>query len=215
MEPFDIDKLIQKKLQEGTDLHQHEAKKAKPFVWAAIQNQVNRKKSPTWFHLAAAVIILFLLFSFVLFQVQNNHQKELHVIAEKMDQLESTYQSQASLLNAKNSQVDQLEAELKNVQSQFAGLAADGTSSHKETFVYRTDTVYIKQVEYQTVYSEPKDQEETMPAPLKETPLVAVSVPQQQNDRSDVIFPGNPELNNEKKPESIEFKFSSFASRRN
>ncbi len=80
MEPMDIDNIIKNKLQESSDLHTHEMDSAKPFIWSAVQNQI-LKRSITWYHLAAAIVMLMVSFSFVLYSIQNRHNKEINLLS--------------------------------------------------------------------------------------------------------------------------------------
>jgi hypothetical protein len=76
METSDFDKILRDKLSENHGLHQREMETAKPFVWSAVYNEIGRKKTLTWYHLAAAVLLLMITFSVTLVHVQKGHQNE-------------------------------------------------------------------------------------------------------------------------------------------
>ena len=156
MEPSDFDNLIRQKMQEPTDLHQEEMEKAKPFVWYAVQDRVNQKPMLRWYHLAAAVVLLFAGFSWIVFYLQKGHEQEIANLSSEMQQLKTVYANQSSQSQLKDNQVQLLECELEEVSQQLAQLENQtvAQSTFKSQIIYQTDTVFVKQVEYVTVYKE-------------------------------------------------------------
>ena len=83
MEHSDFDKILRNKINEVNDLHSKEMDTAKPFVWTEIQRR-NSSKGLRWYHLAAAVVLIVLCFSWVLLSMQNNHNKEPQTLSNKI-----------------------------------------------------------------------------------------------------------------------------------
>ncbi len=215
MEPFDIDNIVREKLQESNDLHTHEMESAKPFVWSAVQNQIGWRRSLTWVHLAAAVVLLMIGFSFILFSVQKGHKKEIELLSEKIDQMQTYYVSQEKQLRSKDTQVAFLGNELKNVKIQLADMQHMEPLTQKETIVYRTDTVYLKQVEYITAVSDPTEAKEITIGTVAEQPEQVETAKVQERETDDVIFPSYSNQGNRPPSETIKFKFGPFVARKN
>lgn len=210
MEPIDIDNLIKNKLLETNERHQHEMDLAKPFIWSAVQNKIGKKSSLTWYHLAAAVVILMISFSFVLYSVQKGHTNEMELLSDKIDQLQRDYSSQATMIQTKDSQVTTLGSELRNVELKLADLQLQKPLSQKEVFVYQTDTVYLKQVKYITTIAYPDEPEEKDIVPsVEQTELIGIAQVQ-QDQMDDAIFPSYSSQRNSQPSETIKIKFGSF-----
>ena len=210
MEPIDIDNLIKNKLLETNERHQHEMELAKPFIWSAVQNKIGKKSSLTWYHLAAAVVILMISFSFVLYSVQKGHTNEMELLSDKIDQLQRDYSSQATMIQTKDSQVATLGSELRNVELKLADLQLQKPLSQKEVFVYQTDTVYLKQVEYITTITYPDEPVEKDIVPsVEQTELIGIAQVQ-QDQMDDAIFPSYSSQRNSQPSETIKIKFGSF-----
>ncbi len=211
MEPIDIDEIFRKKLLENNDLHKHEMDSAKPFVWSAVQNNIGRSRSLTWYHLAAAILLLMISFSFVLYNVQKGHNNEMNLLSDKIDQLQKNHLSQAEFLQTKDIEVESLEIELKNVELKLTNLMQQKTLPQMETYVYRTDTVYLKQLEYITI---------STPVESKETTVdVLESIANQKEiayvqEMDDIIFPSYSSRGNGPQSETIKFKFGSLSASR-
>lgn len=212
---MDIDKIIRNKLQESNDLHRQERQTAKPFVWSAVQNQIGRKRSLRWYHLAAAVVILMISFSFVFYTIQNGHNKEMELLSSKIDQLLEDYASQVELLNYKESQVESLGNELRNFELLLTNLQQQKPLSQKETIVYRTDTVYVRQVEYINTAPDPIESKvishSTMQAQPEQVEIIMVN----EKGRDDAIFSSYSYQGNSRSTEKIKVKFGPFTARKN
>lgn len=209
MEPFDIDKIIKDKLQEKNTWHEPAREAAKPFVWEAIQRNVHRKKSLTWHHLAAAVVLLLIGFFFVLSTVQQRHRREMNELAHQLDQMQREYSTQVKLLQSNGTLVESLEHELRQVEQQLVDLRADKPLAPQETIIYRTDTVFVKRVEYITTVTDAiRSNEETGTEALPEQPEI-VEVPSRKTN--DAIFLSASHLNNKRQSETLKFRFGSFA----
>jgi hypothetical protein len=216
MEPTDFDKILRDKIHENRDLHTKEMDKAKPFVWAAVYNEIGKKKSLSWYHLAAATALLLITFSVVLYRVQSVHRQELASFSRQLDQLEKSYQSQAELLEMKNSQLVSLTDKLDGVEQQFNDLQHRTPALAKERIVYQRDTVFLKQVEYVTVATDTNKINHSInknaDLPQREgVTLVGLN----ENKIDDVIYPSPQDTNKKQKTESIRVRFSSFTARSN
>ena len=213
MEPFEFDQIIKSKLSQGSELHDQEMQAAKPFVWSAIQS--NKKRgSLTWIHLAAASVVLTLLFSFVLYEVQNAHTSEMASMADQIGQLQKNYHSQEAMLSSKNAQVEILEMDLNDMEHQLTSLQERNKENQNQDkmYVYRTDTVYLKQVEYITTVSNPPDPEpevEQLQEPDK-TDLVDAAL----LETDAAIYPSY-SYKNTTSTETIKLKFGSFREKKN
>jgi hypothetical protein len=215
MEPFDIDKIIKAKLEESHDLHQKEIEAAKPFVWSAVQKKIGTKHELRWFHLAAAVILLLISFSFALLNIQEKHRKELAAVNEKMNALEKNYRSRIQIAETKDAQVKILEENMKQLESKLTGLTPQTSFIEREKIIYRTDTVYIPRTEYITKVINPTEQtiaaEETI-VPQQESTQPALA---QNTETDDVIFLGYRNQNNTQSSETVKLKIGSFVSNKN
>lgn len=212
MEPKDIDNIIKNKILESNDLHKYEMDSAKPFVWSAIQNKIRRKRSLTWYHLAVAITILMISFTFVLYGVQKKYTNEMSLLSDKIDQLQKNHVSQAKLLKLKNREVESLGDKLMQVKHKFTGLLQQKPIAQKETFVYRTDTVYLKQVEYITAISTPIESKEITADALVNMTDQTETVKIQEVD--DIIFPSYSGQGNRQQAETIKFKFGPLSASR-
>jgi len=154
MEPADFDKLIANSLKGADSIHAKEMDRAKPFVWAAVQNNLKNHSSLRWYHLVAAIILLLVSFGFLLDTIRTRHLDEMSKLSSKLDQLEEHYLLQEKLLNMKNQQVSVMASELKEFQIKLASMEQTAPPGNKEVYIYRTDTVYLRQVEYVTVQAE-------------------------------------------------------------
>lgn len=215
MEPFDIDKIIKNKILESSDLHNHELTSAKPFVWSEVQNQIKRKNSLKWYHLAAAIAFLIIGFSMILHNIQKQHRHEIEKLSAKIDQTQNNYLSQAELLNIKNNQVESLRKKLNNLELRLVYLQKQKPLSQKETIVYLTDTVYLKQVEYITSVSDPVESEEIATSALENQWEQTETDKQKEVETDDVIFPSYSNQGNRQQSETIKFKFGSITVRKN
>lgn len=207
MEPSDIDKIIKGKLHESNDTHNQEMDSAKPFVWSAIQQELEKKKSLSWYHLAAAILFLLLSFTFIFYSIQQNHDNEMVLLSDRIDQLQKNYHEQLDILNSKDAEVKLLANELRDVELQLSGLEQMKPISQKEILVYRTDTVYVKQVEYITSISNPViPMEKTIDFDLEKSEQLA-QAEKQQNEIDEVIFPSFVSQGKKQKSETIKVKF--------
>jgi len=210
MEPFDIDSFVKNKLTEDNELHSKEIESSKPFVWTAVQQQINRKKSVTWYHLAAAVLLLLIGFSFILFNIQKGHQREMELLSDQINQLETNHQAQANLLQSKNSQVQQLSTELENVGIQLTALQQQNPAQQTQKILHQVDTVYIKQVEYITLKTS-SPVEELEITPEKELVTYAENTAFQKKETDDIIFPSSSRLAKNEQSEAFKIKVGPFA----
>lgn len=215
MEPFDIDNIVKNKLKESNDLHSHEMESAKPFVWSAVQNQINSRKSLTWVHLAAAVILLMISFSFILFSIQNGRHQEIEQLSNKIDQLQKDYLTQAELLHLKNRQVESLDSELKNVEVQLTTFQERKQMVQREKIIYQLDTIYVKQVEYVTQIPDSKGDNKIVMTGQIETSKRVEMIDVQEKEIDDVIFPSSTNLEKNGQAESIQIKIGPFIARKN
>lgn len=150
METADFDKLLKAKLKEPGGIHQKEMDEAKPFVWTAIQANMKKTYPIRWYHLAAAVVLLFISFGIVLRNVQKGHAEELDLLAQEVDELRKQYVSQGTALQSKDQELSSLTNELKNLEVQLTDLQIPQPQEQQERIVYRTDTIVLRQIEYVT-----------------------------------------------------------------
>lgn len=207
MEPTDLDNLLKAKLQESSDVHRQEMDAAKPFVWSAIQKNISNGHSLRWYHLAAAVILLLISFVFVLQNVQKSHENEMVLLSQKIDQLQQHYVSQETALKSKDQELGTLMSELKNVELKLDDLQHQQPEVSKETIVYRTDTVVVKQIEYITRNPNPVIAMETS-SDNQETRTENIETNSKRNTSVNyAIYPSMASQNRNQKSETIKVKF--------
>jgi len=210
MEPSDFDKILKSKIAEPNDLHEKEMDSAKPFIWAEVQKEIKGNRSLRWYHLAAAVLLLLISFSIVMYSVQNAHQKQLMMLSDKIDLIQSNHQQQIKQLSEQNTELSMVVANQERARDE----QPEKTPPIVEKVIYQTDTVFIRQVEYIELEPEPK------PITVRATdhgPEVASNNhPEIQNDKYDeIIYPANSKQVNDRKSESSKLKISAFTARRN
>ena len=210
MEEFNFDQLIREKVDQETEIHQKEIDASKPFVWAALQQELSGRKSLRWYHLAAAVLLITLLFSYLLISVQNNHRNEINTLAGKIDKLQNEYNRQNQVIDQREQQVADLKSEMNHLDGQLTELESREMLP-RETIVYRTDTVYVRQVEYITVV-EPGQavNEDNTLAALPSDNEKEITVPPIIDDE---IFPSNKGDSNTDQADVVKFRFGSFVAK--
>jgi len=211
MEPFDMDEIIKRKLQESNDSHQQQINAARPVVWEGIRRNISRRPALRWYHLAAAVVLLLLSFSFILYRVQQAHQQEILQLAGKFDQIQKNYQAQITQLQTKSKEVETLGNQLQRVELQLGNLQQQTPPPVKETVVYRTDTVYVTQVKYITVPTDPEDGKEVITKADEEPAQQVVANEARQMKTDDAIFTSSSNRRSAPASETLKLKFGSFA----
>lgn len=210
MEPFDMDKIIREKLQESSDLHKQKMDSARPFVWGAVQQQIATQQSITWYHLAAAVVLLVIVFSAILFGIQQRHHQQIDLLANQLDEIQQSRVAQMEALRTKEIQAESLENKLRQVESLLVDLQQQSPAV-KEVVVYRTDTVYVKQVEYITIAADSTQSKELI-ADVAEKPLEEKRATESQEvETDDVIFLSSSSQSKDQPSEAIKFKFGAFS----
>jgi len=210
METCEFDKIIKKKILESNELHEHDIASAKPFIWSAIQNRVKGKRLLKWHHLAAAILLLVIGFSFILHRVQKGHQYEIELLSNKIDQLQKNYLSQVDLLQSKDTEIESLGNQVNITDLQLTNLQQQNPLPQKESIIYRTDTVFLKQIEYITSVSEPIDAEEFAVVSEKKQLLNMEKGKNQEIEIDHIIFPSYSSQDKGQKSETIKFKFVSL-----
>ncbi len=211
MEPFDIDKIVREKLQERNNLHKPQMDSARPFVWGAVQQQIATQQSFTWYHLAAAVVVLIIVFSAILFGLQRRHNQQLDRLANRLDQIQQSNVAQIDALRTKDAQAEFLESKLDQMEQALAGLQMEEPTAPKEVIIYRTDTVYVKQVEYITIAAD-STQSKELTTDVVEKPLERKEVAELQGTKTDdVIFISSSSQSEDPPSEAIKFKFGAFS----
>lgn len=209
MEPSDIDNLFKNRLDEAQDTHQQEIEDAKLFVWSAVQKNLDKSKSINLYHLTAAVLLLLIGFTFIFNNALKNYNQEMVLLSNKIDLLQQKYLVQQEKLNLKNMAVKSLATELKNVEHKLSELNQERPIAQKETMVYRTDTIYQKQIEYITIISD------TIPQNKDNSTLDTGDVDQFAKNKiieseiDDAIYPSFARRNKNQKSEIIKVKFLS------
>jgi len=207
MEPTDIDKLLKAKLQESSNIHRQEMDVAKPFVWSAIQKNISNGHSLRWYHLAAAFILLLISFVFVLQNVQKSHENEMVLLSQKIDQLQQHYVAQETALQSKDQELGTLMDELKNVELKLNDIQHQQPEISRETIVYRTDTVVVKQIEYITRNPNPVIAMETS-SDNQKTRAENIEPNNKRNTSVNyAIYPSMASQNRNQKSETIKVKF--------
>lgn len=223
MEPHDnnnqhdfnkLDKLIREKLGQDISLHEREIESSKSFIWSAIQRKTSEQKSLAWFHLAAAVIVLVIVFSFFFLKIQQDHQQELQLLTNRIESIQKYYSDQESTLLSKEAEINTLSSQIDELQIQMTGMGETSNSveiKEVERVVYHTDTVYVSEIRYVTA-SNP-DQSNLLPDSEKPSDLnIITSVTSHDVERDDEIFPSQSTQKSIQSPESIQLKFGAFAS---
>jgi len=211
MEPFDMDEIIRRKLQESSNLHQQQINAARPVVWEGIQSNISGRPVLRWYHLAAAVVLLMLCFSFILYRVQQAHRQEIQQLAGKFDQMHKDYQSQITQLQTKNAEVATLGNQLQRVEQQLGNLQQQTPRPVTETVVYRTDTVFVTQVKYITAPTDPEDGKGINTKADEEPAKQIVATEASQIKTDDAIFTSSSNRRNAPASETLKLKFGSFA----
>jgi len=208
MKPNEIDALIRSKLQENDNFYDHEMAAAKPFIWAAIRNKITKTGSIAWYHLAAAMVLLFMIFSFIFNSLRQEHQRELDVLSDKIDQLQKINNDRGSNSEAKETQIASLENQLQYSAIQLDELTRE-SQTEVQTILYHTDTVYINTVELISTVAEINTHPDHYQAYVESEPA-GVS----KTEMDDMIFPDFSNQGNKQRIESIHVKFGSFAARK-
>ncbi len=210
MEPFDINKIVREKLQDNSDLHRQQMDSARPFVWGAIQQQIATQQSTTWYHLAAAVVLLAIVFSAILFGLQQRHNQQIDQLANQLDQIQRNSAVQIEALRTKDTQAETLENKLYQLELLLVDLQQKSPTV-EEVVVHRTDTVYVKQVEYITIAADSTQSKELI-ADVVEKPLERMEVAELQGSTTDdIIFLSSSGQRKEPPSEAIKFKFGAFS----
>lgn len=179
MEPFDTDKfdaLIRQKMSEPIDVHTKEIEQSRPFVWTAIQQ---KKPLIAWWHLAAAVVLILISTGGTFIVQQRSHTREIQSLAQQVAELKHSYKQQELQLTSKQQEVQALGQELAQMETTIRD-ASDFTPP-PPTIIYKTDTVYLKQVEYITRLIEPET-----PA---ESEVILTSNDPPEEPYTDIIYP--------------------------
>jgi len=214
MEPFEMDKIIREKLQGKPDVYRQEIEETRPFVWSAVHNRINEKRSPTWIHLAAAVLLLFISFTFVIIKINQRHKAEINALAEIVDFLQKDHQLEKEVLQAKAAQVSLLINQLKVSESRLAEAVQTNPAGQRDHVIHRTDTVYIRQVEYITTSTQlPNEQDPVAGVAEIEPQLAVTQVP--ENKKDDIIFPAERIQSGSQDSETIKLRFGALTARKN
>jgi len=214
MEPFEMDKIIREKLQGKPDVYRQEIEETKTFVWSAVQNRINEKRSPTWIHLATAVLLLFISFTFVIIKINQRHKEEINALAEKVDFLQKDHQSEKEVFQEKDAQVSLLTNQLKVSESRLTEAVQANPARQRDHVIYRTDTVYIRQVEYITTATQLIDEPDPVAEVAEIEPQMTVTqVP--ENKKDDIIFPAERIQSSAQDSETIKLRFGVLTARKN
>lgn len=158
MEPSDFDKLIKEKLQENHHLHEHDIEASRPYAWSAVQRKLAGSSSLTWYHMTAAVLVLLLTFSGVLFQINKTYRREIQNLSMEFKGLANNQNAYLDQLNLKNNELNDLNSQLISLKFQLDSIKSLAPTPPQ--LVYRTDTVYLKETIYQAYKIPPISQEE-------------------------------------------------------
>ena len=153
MEPLDIDSIIKQKLKEDNTLYQRSSASARPLVWEAVRRNISERAGLAWYHLAAAAVLLVLVFAAALYGLQRKYDQQLTLLTQQVDEMQSESHAQRMKLTAKETRLTQLEQKLNKTEQQLTTLRRSAPASQK--VLVRTDTVYVPQVKYLTVDASP------------------------------------------------------------
>jgi len=208
MKPNEIDSIIRSKLQENDGFYDHEIAAAKPFIWAAIRNKITRTGLITWHHLAAAMVLLFIVFSFIFNSMRQEHQRELDVLSDKIDQLQKINNARGMITEAKETQIASLENQQRYSAIQLDELTQK-SPTEVPTILYHTDTVYINTVELIPTVAEINTQPDHYQAYIESVPVEVL-----KTEMDDVIYPDFSSQGSKQPTETINFKFGPFTARK-
>lgn len=152
MEPTKFDEIIKQKTSGEHSLHQKEMKDAKPFIWATIQSNSQRKGIVIPWYAVAAAILLLCCSSFFLFQLQNRYENDIQQLSEQINHLSN--QTVPEIVAVKDQQIDLVCEELKALEQSYSTIKNQPKQQPfiQKQIVYNTDTVFISKVEYITEY---------------------------------------------------------------
>jgi len=208
MKPNEIDSIIRSKLQENDSFYDHEIAAAKPFIWAAIRNKITRTGLITWHHLAAAMVLLFVVFSFIFNSLREEHQRELDVLSDKIDQLQKINNARGMISEAKETQIASLDNQLRYSAIQLDELTQE-SPTEAPTILYHTDTVYINTVELIPTVAEINTHPDHYQAYIESVPVEIL-----KPEMDDVIYPDFYSQGSKQPTETINFKFGPFTARK-
>jgi len=211
MEPSDFDRLLRNKVSQQHDLHEQEMEAAKPFVWSTVYNEIGQKKSLSWYHLAAAVLLLLVTFSALILHLRKSHTSELADLSKKIGALENGLITQSRSLESKNAELVSLKEKLQSVEARFEHSNQPLPPVPIERIVYRTDTIVVREVEYITVVQKPEESESFAITNTEDPEATVAHLDQSVTD--DIIFPSS--RLKENKAGSNKIKFNPFSSRTN
>jgi hypothetical protein len=213
MEPADLDKLIKAKLGQENQAHQKEIQEAKPFVWSAIQREISPSSRIGWGYVAAAVIMLFITFGFIFLSLQKRHKQEMAVLSEQVDDLKQNYTQQVSSTNLKDQQLSELLEEIHKLKYKLEEIQHEQpTDVGRERIVYRTDTVYVREVEY-VIITEPATVMNEVRQNQEESQDEAMHAQNTVVERA--IYPGYNKYAADQKTEKVRVRFGNLRAKSN
>jgi hypothetical protein len=151
MEPFDFDKLIKEKVEEQGNLHSQSAEQARHGIWMNIQEDIKGRKFISWYHLAASIAFLLISFSIVLILVQKRYLNENQELLTKMENLQKEYVIGMNALSEKEKEITGLKTNVDLLEGQLSELEVNNSQQPElpvSTVIYKTDTVYVRTIEY-------------------------------------------------------------------
>ena len=125
--------------------------------------------------------------------------------------------SQAEAVHAKDLQVQTLAGELKSIEAKLVNnqQIPEKPLPEPRQIVYRTDTVYIKQIEYITTVSSPATQTVNLPEDEVFEPARMESDVAQKRETDDIIFPSYQAQSKKQPTESMKFRIGSLVTKSN
>jgi len=208
MKPNDIDSIIRSKLQENDGFYDHEIAAAKPFIWAAIRNKITKTRLIKWHHLAAAMVLLFMVFSFIFNSLRQEHQTELDVLSDKIDQLQKINNDRGMISEETETQIASLKNQLRYSAIQLDELAQE-SQTEVPTILYQTDTVYINTVELIPTVAEINTYPDPYPTYIESGPMEV-----SKTEMDDMIFPDFSNQGSKQPTETINVTFGPFTARK-
>ena len=200
MKPNEIDVFVKDRLEKEHSLYQSEISQAKPLVWASLQQNLNKSTRPRWYQIAAVFLLLFLTgLGLVFHSIQQQYQKELNQLVERVNQYEKVNQATMKDLESKDREIAVLKNNLENSARKQA--PADEQINVKPKIVYLKDTIHIKSIIQPTV------------PPTIQKPLLVEQ--KQEVFIDEMIYPDYSGQKRSNNTETIKLRFGTFTARNN
>jgi hypothetical protein len=154
------------------------------------------------------MVLLFMVFSFIFNSLRLEHQRELDILSDKIDQLQRINNDRGMISEAKETQIASLENQLRYSAIQLDELTHE-SQTEVPTRLNHTDTVYINTVELIPTVAEINTHPDHYQAYMESLPVEVL-----KTEMDDVIYPDFSNQGNKQRIETIHVKFGSFTARK-